>query len=219
MTDSKPADGDAPTDPQEVRDATGADNGPLKARAGAAAETPAPRDTEPCNICRHPMPKGARKCTECEEWQSPGMRLVMVQGKAVVTILPVVTLCIGFIAQIDGLWAERLKGFHLSCSVDNNAGTMRRFSGETLVLSDLEEPLFLGALTIGPDGSQPVLDQRLNGAEGAQPVGNGPMPFSFQIAAETLEAICSDRETFAVTAAPLSLSASQSPIRIASCQC
>lgn len=177
-------------------------------------------ETKPCKICGNQIPSSANKCTECDEWQSRSIRLFVVQGKAVVTILPIVTLCIGFIAQLDGLWAEHLQGFPLSCGAQNESGIQRIFSGETLILSDLDEPVFLGPLKIGSNAGLSVLTQQLNGTEATQPLDSGPLPFSFTIAEETLAAVCdADQETFAVTATPLSLSASQKPIRLASCQC
>lgn len=198
-------------------DATAEETAPKPGVAPDDGEHP---ETKPCEICGHLIPKAARKCTECDEWLSRGMRLFVVQGKAVVTILPIVTLCIGFIAQLDGLWAERLQGFALRCEAQNQSGTKRRFSGEALILSDLKEPVFLGPLRIEQNASLRVFDQQLNGSETTQLVSSGPLPFTFTIAVETLEAVCdAGQDAFAVTATPLSLSASQKPIRIASCQC
>jgi hypothetical protein len=51
-----------------------------------------------CRVCAKPIPKGARKCTECNEYQNPIWRIASgFDLKGLIALVPIVTLAFAFI--------------------------------------------------------------------------------------------------------------------------
>lgn len=56
------------------------------------------KDPTQCRICAMPMPEGARKCTECGEYQSLVWRIASgFDLKGLIALVPIVTLAYAFI--------------------------------------------------------------------------------------------------------------------------
>ena len=56
--------------------------------------------TKPCNICAHPIPERARKCTDCGEFQSTPARIMAgFDLKGVLALLPLLALIYAFLAE------------------------------------------------------------------------------------------------------------------------
>lgn len=72
-----------------------------------------------CKICAKDLPDGARKCTECGEFQSPAMRILAgLDLKGLIALVPIVTLAYAFIQdRIEGEFS-RLDVALVSCTED-----------------------------------------------------------------------------------------------------
>jgi hypothetical protein len=180
---------------------------------------------KPCVICAKDIPDAARMCTECKHWQSPIRRLFSFQSQNLVTLLPVFTLCLAFLAQVDLLWKPRIKAYALTCTVVNPAGKVRQYQGATLVLSRREEPLFLSeAYFQGTDQKRLSAKSTVYGdkdSAAAYLISPTPIQFKIDIAEDTLETIlCAGNAThFDVWAQVLSLNSTVEKIKIGLCKC
>ena len=103
-----------------------------------------PPGSKTCVICGMEIPERARKCTHCDQWQGSTARLFSVHLRDLVTLLPILTLCIAFLGQLDLFWRPDLDAFGIRCTAANSSGELRRYEGQTLILTARNEPAFPG---------------------------------------------------------------------------
>lgn len=177
---------------------------------------------KPCVICGSEIPERARKCTECGQWQSRASRLVSAHLPGLVTLLPILTLCVALLDQLDLLWRSDIDAFGLACKSLNDSGRVRRYRGETLVLTTRGELLFLGnAWVAGADDVLHATERTLyDGQSATQQVSATPIAYQFDVAGEVVERLCGDGSgQFDVRADILSLERSKETLRIGACGC
>jgi predicted nucleic acid-binding Zn ribbon protein len=69
-----------------------------------------------CKVCAKPIPEGARKCTECDEYQQPFWRIVSwFDLKGLIALVPIITLSYVFIQDRIEIKQSDLRIALISC--------------------------------------------------------------------------------------------------------
>lgn len=77
-------------------------------------------DVKPCVVCAKPIPKAARKCTECNSYQHWLARFLGgINVSAFIALVPIVTLAWAFINERIKTYGSDLRATILDCQRDN----------------------------------------------------------------------------------------------------
>lgn len=75
--------------------------------------------SQPCAICKQPIPRGAGYCTHCENYQSHGRRLLAgIDIQSLIALVPIATLAFVFIKDQLVEPAAELQMASLDCAGD-----------------------------------------------------------------------------------------------------
>jgi hypothetical protein len=73
----------------------------------------------PCRVCAQPIPAGAKKCTRCNEFQSPFWRVAAgLDLKGLLALLPLLALIYAFLAERVEPKNAKLQIFPIGCTRD-----------------------------------------------------------------------------------------------------